>query len=332
MASSPSPVPGNVLVIGATGVIGKYITDAIIASGAASQVTVFTSPATASAPAGSPKHALVSQWKAKGVQFVTGDVNDRVDIRRAYRGQNTVVSALGRDSLLSQIELLRVAEEDSEAGSGGSVQWFIPSEFGTDIEYDAAKSPHERPHQNKLKVRAFVREHVKRLKVTYIVTGPYIDMFLALSPVAEAQANGGYDVKTKKAVVVDDGEGRVGFTTMPDVGKFVVAALLHPEASYNKALKVQSFVTTPNAILHEFERQTSSNWTVEHTPLDKLRELETQSWEAGKPYAVGFTLRRIWAEGSTLYDKTDNDALGVKEDSLESLSTVVGRAVRGEGW
>lgn len=215
MASSPSPVPGNVLIVGATGVIGRYITDAIIASGAALQVTVFTSPTTASAPAGSPKHALISRWRAEGVQLVEGDINDRDDIRRAYRGQNTVVSALGRDSLLSQIELLRVAEEDSQAGSG-SVQWFIPSEFGTDIEYDAAKSPHEKPHQNKLKVRAFVREHVKKLKVTYVVTGPYIDMFLALSPVAEAQANGGYDVKTKKAVVVEDGEGRIGFTTMPE--------------------------------------------------------------------------------------------------------------------
>ncbi|KXJ87768.1 NmrA-like family protein [Microdochium bolleyi] len=325
MASSS--VPGNILIVGATGVIGRYITASIISAFPPSSITIFTSPATASAAPDSPKHALISEWRQKGVQFVTGDVNDPADIRRAFRDQHTVVSALGRDSLLSQIELLRIADEE-----GSSVQWFFPSEYGTDIEYDSVKSPHEKPHQNKLKVRAFVKEQVRRLNVTSVVTGPYLDMFLALSPVQDAQANGGYDVKNKRAVVVDDGEGRVGFTTMPDVGKFVAAALQHPEAAYGKALKVQSFVTTPNAILQEFERQTSSKWTVEHTPLDKLRELETQSWEAGKPYAVGFTLRRIWAEGGTLYDKTDNDSLGVKEGDLESLSTVVGRAVRGDGW
>jgi len=116
------------------------------------------------------------------------------------------------------------------------------------------------------------------------------------------------------------------------VGKFVVAALRHPEAAYGKALKVQSLVTTPDAILQEFEKQTSSKWAVEYTPLDRLRELERQTWQAGKPYATGFTLRRIWAEGGTLYDKTDNEALEVKDEDLESLSTVVGRAVRGEGW
>ncbi|KAH7025716.1 NmrA-like family protein [Microdochium trichocladiopsis] len=327
--SSSAAVPGNVLIIGATGVIGQYITSAIISSGVAAKVTIFTSPSTAAAAPGTPKHKLLSEWKSTGkVHVVTGDVNNADDIRAAYRGQNTVVSALGRDSLLSQIELLRIAEEDQDS----SVQWFLPSEYGTDIEYDAVKSPHEKPHQNKLKVRAFVRDHIKRLKVTYVVTGPYLDMFLALSPVPEAQANGGYDVAGKRAVVVGDGEGKVGFTSMPDVGKFVVAALRHPEAAYGKALKVQSLVTTPNAILQEFEKQTSSKWQVEHTPLDKLRQLEEQSWQAGKPYATGFTLRRIWGEGGTLYEKTDNESLGVKDEDLESLSTIVGRAVRGEGW
>jgi hypothetical protein len=39
------------------------------------------------------------------------------------------------------------------------------------------------------------------------------------------------------------------------VGKFVVKALLHPEASHNKALKVNSFTTAPLEIVSEFEKQ-----------------------------------------------------------------------------
>lgn len=230
-------VPGNVLIVGATGVIGRYITSAVISSGAATRVTIFTSPATAAAEPGTPKHKLLSEWKATPfpnhnnssgqgnnggddesyVRVITGDINSETDIRAALRGQNTIISALGRGSLLAQIPLLRLAEENASlSSSDGTVRWFLPSEYGTDIEYDAVTSPHEKPHQNKLAVRKFVREQVRNLKVTYVVTGPYLDMFLALSGVKEAQANGGFDVKEKKAVLVGDGQGKVGFTSMPE--------------------------------------------------------------------------------------------------------------------
>lgn len=116
------------------------------------------------------------------------------------------------------------------------------------------------------------------------------------------------------------------------VGKFVVAALRHPEASQGKALKVQSLVVSPNTILDEFEKQTSTKWTVEHTPIETLREQEKEQWGSKSPIATHFTLRRIWAEGKTLYEKTDNESLKVKDEDLELLGTVVGRAVRGEGY
>lgn len=201
-----SQLPSSVLIIGATGTIGKYITNAIVSAKPqiARQISIFTSSATASSPS---KQAILSSWKSQGASVITGDINNADDVRKAYSGIDTVVSCLGRNALLSQIELLRLAEESKD------VQWFFPSEYGTDIEYDAS-SKDEKPHQNKLKVRAFIRDNVKKVKVTYVVTGPYIDMFLTLAPAAEEA--GGYDAKAKKAVVVGDGEGKVGFTSMPE--------------------------------------------------------------------------------------------------------------------
>lgn len=116
------------------------------------------------------------------------------------------------------------------------------------------------------------------------------------------------------------------------VGKFVAAALAHPEASTGKALKVQSFVTTPKELLAEFEKQTGAKFDVKYTAKDQLREAEQKSWQEGNPSAALFTLRRIWAEGRTLYEKTDNETLGVSPSDLETVSDVVGRAVRGEGY
>ncbi|KAH6656149.1 hypothetical protein BKA67DRAFT_516563 [Truncatella angustata] len=316
-------VPSKLLIIGATGVIGRYITNAILTSksiSSLSQVSILTSPATVSNPA---KEPLLLSWKSKGLKIITGDINNTDDVRNAYKDVDTVISALGRGGLLEQIKLLRLAEESR------SVQWFFPSEYGTDIEYDET-SKDEKPHQNKLRVRAFIREHIKRVKVTYVVTGPYADMFLDYKPGFESA--GGYDAKNKEAVLVGDGDDRIGFTTMPDVGKFVVAALANPQTAQNKALKVQSFVVTAKEVLAEFEKQTGSKFDVKYTSKDGLKQTEQKLWAEGNPSATLYTLRRIWSDGKTLYTKTDNESLGVKPDDLEPLSAVVGRAVRGEGF
>ncbi|OTB00965.1 hypothetical protein M426DRAFT_323854 [Hypoxylon sp. CI-4A] len=315
-------LPSKLLIIGATGTIGKYITNAIVTAEPriAPQISIFTSQATT---ADSGKQSLLSSWKSKGLSVITGDLTNANDVRRAYEGIDTVVSCLGRNTLANQIELLKLAEESKD------VQWFFPSEYGTDIEYDAS-SKDEKPHQNKLRVREFIRDNVKRVKCTYVVTGPYTEMYFRLPSGAEEA--GGYDIKSKRAVVIGSGDDKVGFTSMPDVGKLVVAALRHPETSKGKVLKVQSYVTTPNAIVAEFERQTGSKWTVEHVPNQKVREAEKASWDAGNPLATAYTLRRIWAEGGTLYEKTDNELLGLKEGDLEPLSVAVGKAVRGEDY
>ncbi|OTA54784.1 NAD(P)-binding protein [Hypoxylon sp. EC38] len=315
-------LPSKILIIGATGNIGKYITNAIVSAKPpiAQQISIFTSQATASNPS---KQALLTSWKSQGVTVVTGDLSNADDVKKAYSGIDTVISCLGRNALLRQIELLKLAEESKD------VQWFFPSEYGTDIEYDAS-SKDEKPHQNKLRVREFIRDNLNRVQCTYVVTGPYIDMFLPLVPVAEDA--GGFDTKSKRAVVIGSGDEKIGFTTMPDVGKLVAAALRHPEASVGKVLKVQSFVTTPNSIVAEFERQTGTKWTVDHTSNQKLREVEKEKWDANSPIATLYTLKRIWAEGGTLYDKTDNEALGLKPEDMEPLSAAVNRAVNGEGY
>ena len=195
--------PSSILLFGATGNIGTHITESIVnAQPPFQQVTVFTSKATVD-----KKAELIQSWQSKGVKIVTGDVTNEQDVRDAYKGVDTVISAVGRDVLETQIQLIRLAEESS------SVKWFFPSEYGTDIEY-GPKSANEKPHQLKLKVRKYIRENVKHLKYTYLVTGPYVDMFFTLSP--GAHEAGGFDIANKKAILIDDGVGKIGFTTMPE--------------------------------------------------------------------------------------------------------------------
>jgi hypothetical protein len=109
------------------------------------------------------------------------------------------------------------------------------------------------------------------------------------------------------------------------VGKLVVAALQHPDASRNAILIVNSFTVTPAEILAEFEKQTNSKWNVSYTPLEELKEIEKQAWDDGLPYATLVTLRRIWTEGGALHEKKDNGVIGDPE--METMADQVGQVI-----
>ncbi|KAF1928841.1 NAD(P)-binding protein [Didymella exigua CBS 183.55] len=308
--------PKKILIFGATGVIGKYIIQEIVnAKSSFDKIGLFTSPETAK-----NKPDEINGWREKGVNINVGDVNSEVDIKKAYEGYDTVVSALGRNAILTQIPLLKLAEASS------SIRDFYPSEYGTDIEY-GPKSSNEKPHQLKLQVRKYIRENVKKLKITYLVTGPYSDLFIA--PNKDPRI-GSFDPKGKKATLLGTGEEKVSFTTMRDVGRLLVAALKTPSDSSQRILRVNSFTVTGKESVGEFEKQTGSKWEVWYTPLEELSKLEEQAWEEDWPSKTPLTLRRIWTEGGTLYESRDNGKIYF-DDGLETLEDQVRNTIAKHG-
>ena len=157
-----------------------------------------------------------------------------------------------------------------------------------------------------------------------LTSSRYPELFLGKGSKGNERC-GGFDVKARKAWVVGDGNGRVSFTSMKDVGVLLVAALLHPEESKGKALKVNSFTATPAEIVREFERQTGEKWEVEYVSFEDLRKSEAEAWENENPMATAWTLRRIWGEGGTLYDERDNGRIG--EPRMETLEEQVEMAI-----
>ncbi|KAJ5585084.1 uncharacterized protein N7459_004884 [Penicillium hispanicum] len=311
--------PQNLLLFGATGQIGSFILDAILSARAHfGRIVVFTSARTAET-----KASLLDQLKQQHVEIVVGDVEDESAVKAAYEGIDTVISALGRNALAQQIPLIRLA------AASPSVKLFLPSEYGTDIAYGPA-SAHEKPHQQKLKVRAVLEQEISRadLEYSYVVTGPFAEMYLHLVPGLEEA--GGWDVKGHKSVLLgDQGTERVSLTTMKDVGTFVLYTLLHaPREARNRPLCVNSFTTSPAEIQAEFERQTTGKpWvSVSRTSLPRLRELETAAWEAGNGAATVLTLRRIWTEGGTLYEQRANGLIG--KPKTATLEEVVASEIR----
>lgn len=197
-----SSKPQNILLFGATGVIGQYIIRELVnAKASLNRIGIFTSASTLS-----KKAEDIQSLRDSGVEIFVGDIKKDEDVLSAYKGFDTVISAVGRSIIGEQINLIKLAEESQD------VKIFFPSEYGTDIEY-YLESKDEKPHQQKLKVRAYIRDYVKRLEHVYVVTGPYPELYIGAFPAPSA---GTFDCKGRKAVLLGSGKEKVGFTSMPE--------------------------------------------------------------------------------------------------------------------
>lgn len=174
-------------------------------------------------------------------------------------------------------------------------------------------------------MRKYIRGNIKDLLVTYLVTGPYSDLYFG--PASTDDRVGSFNVTERKATLLGTGNEKMSFTTMKDVGRLLVAALITPTSSPERILKVNSFTTTGRAALAEFEKQTGAKWDVSYTPLDELRKLEKATWDTGN--GTVFTLRRIWTEGGTLYEERSNREVGFEGE--ESLEEQVGKLIAKHG-
>ena len=191
--------PKNILLIGATGAIGKHILNSIVASKSHFQrIAIFTSTNTLNT-----KADLINSVKSQGIDVITGDITKEADVKSAYKDIDTVVSSVGRDVIAIQVPLVQWAAESG-------VKKFFPSEYGTDIDY-SPQSRGEKPHQAKWKVREAIEK--SGLEYTYVVVGPYPEMFLTSKLPAEY---GTFDPKAKKATLLGTGDDKISFTAMPE--------------------------------------------------------------------------------------------------------------------
>lgn len=81
----------NILIFGATGLIGEHITKAILnKKDSFGRLGIFTSQNTAST-----KSEQIDHLKSHGVEIITGDLTSADAVKEAYKGFDTVVSCVG---------------------------------------------------------------------------------------------------------------------------------------------------------------------------------------------------------------------------------------------
>ncbi|KAL7004138.1 hypothetical protein EMMF5_006315 [Cystobasidiomycetes sp. EMM_F5] len=286
----------KILLLGSTGAAGKAIASALIENTQSFEtIAFFTSPESANT-----KKDIFDGYRDKGIKVIASDLEDDNYISGLFKEYDVIVSALGRNALQLQSRLVDLIAALPPLSSGRPRRLY-PSEYGTDIRYDPKTSPHERPHQLKLKTRAHIEEVARagKIEFTYIVTGPFLDTFFK----ARAGGLAGYDASKNTFGIVGAidvaHQHIISGTTYADTGRFLVSSLLTPEASRNATLRVASINAKPAEQLTAFEEILGKKLDVSYTPLEEFRQLEQQAWAKSQPDATVYTLTRIWYEGGS---------------------------------
>ncbi|CAF1273488.1 unnamed protein product [Adineta steineri] len=283
----------NVILVGGAGELGKHILNALLAD-SSFNVTVLTRT--------DSKSTFPSN-----VKVVKVDYKDKNEIKKALTGQDVVVSAAGGSAVSDKLDLTLI-EASVEAG----VKWYIPSEFTADTNHPRFSSL---PIiGGKLEAIELLKKHQSRIAHTLISTGGFLDWGFD---------NGflGFDVSNHAVTLYDEGKNYISGTTLPSIGKAVVAIIHHPELTLNKRIYIADAVFTQQQALALFEKYSGKKWTVKHVSTDDALKQGADYFAKGDIMkgVQAYIMSAIYCQqgASDFRGKTSNDALGVKTVSLE---------------
>lgn len=202
---SVSSAKGRVLIVGATGFIGQFVTESSLDAGRSTYVLVRPSAC------GPSKAKIIKAFQDKGAIILHGQVNDKEFMEKILREHeiDIVISAVGGENILDQLTLIEAIK------TIGTIKRFLPSEFGHDVDRADPVPPGLSMYEAKRRVRRLVEESA--VPYTYIccnsiASWPYHDNThpsQVLPPLDQFQIYG-------------DGSVKAYFVAGTDIGKFTM--------------------------------------------------------------------------------------------------------------
>jgi uncharacterized protein YbjT (DUF2867 family) len=209
----------TVLVVGATGQLGRKIVRELVALGAPVRATYRDS---------------AKKKELEGADLVEADLTDQASLARACRGVDVIVSAVQglRDVIVDgQTQLLRAAE-------GEGVARMIPSDYSVDFF-----KTDDGGNRNLDLRREFNRAlDASKVRGTSVLCGAFMDLLAygAMGP----DKNGVYRV-------FGDFDQKCDFTSTDDVAKYIAAVALDGEAP--RVVRVAGDTKSPRELAAIFE-------------------------------------------------------------------------------
>ena len=285
----------NVLLIGASGNLGKPILSALRADSTFNVTVLSRDDSTATFPS--------------DVKVIKADYSNKDALVKAFTGQDVVISVVASSAATATFDKILI-ETALQAG----VKWIIPTEFGLDTSHPAAAS--NLILSSKIATADLLKKNQSAIAHTLVVTGLFLDWGFE---------NGmlGFDIANHTATIYDDGKHSVSGTTLDHIGKAVAAILRHPELTLNKRIYVTDATFTQQQVLSLFEKYTKTKWSVKNVTTASLIKQGAESIAKGDIVQGGFSqLLALYFGGQGAADfesKTSNKSLGLETSSLETV-------------
>ncbi|KAJ8638631.1 hypothetical protein MRB53_012898 [Persea americana] len=157
----------RILIIGATGYIGKRLVKASLALG--HPTTLLYRPQIVSDP---DKVQTIIDFKMQGATLLQGSLDDHDSLVRALKQVDIVVSAAAAPAILEQLNLIDAIKQV------GTIKRFLPSEFGMDPDRMLHTIP---PGDELFKHKQVVRRAIEKAHIpyTYVSANCLAGIFLA---------------------------------------------------------------------------------------------------------------------------------------------------------
>ncbi|KAH7282677.1 hypothetical protein KP509_35G043200 [Ceratopteris richardii] len=226
----------KVLVIGATGNIGKHIALAGCAEGCS--VFALIRPSTLSS-----KASLVDSLRSAGVVIVEGSLEDHESLLCAIKKVHVVITAVGSNTL----DQLKIIEAIKEAGN---VKRFMPSEFGNDV--DRCNVHTLEPARTFFARKAQIRGAVEEAKIpyTYVVSNSFG------SPMLTTLLQPGLRAPPRDEVSIYGG-GNIKFVAVleEDIATYTIKAV-NDQNTLNKTMHIRppANIMTMNSLVALWEK------------------------------------------------------------------------------
>ncbi|KAG6666611.1 eugenol synthase 2-like [Carya illinoinensis] len=207
----------KILIIGATGYIGKFMVEGSVKSGHPTFALVRESGGS------NPERLeLIESFKSSGVALVYGDIYHHESLVKAIKQVDVVISTVGVQQMSDQAKIIAAIKE------AGNIKRFLPSEFGVDVDHVNAVEPASSLFALKANFRRSIE--AEGIPYTYIVSNAFVGYFLSNLGQMDASAP-----PRDKVVVLGDGNTKVTFVKEEDVATYTIKAVDDPR-TLNKIL------------------------------------------------------------------------------------------------